>query len=168
MSVTLVVENGSGSPTANTYIDLAGARALSEAMGLLPLPVDDDAATAALLQAMPYLEAQPWLGRRTTGTQALSWPRDGVIANGYEVANNVVPIGIANAQVQAASLIQNGSDLLPTIGSQFVIEETVGPITTKYSDAYWNGNSVFSSIDVYLKPYLNWIGGYRLSPAFGF
>ena len=170
MAITIIVEDGTGVANANSYISEAAARVFAESVGL-PLPVDSEACKAALLAAMPYLESQPWQGQRSDPTQALSWPRKLVIINGDELPNNIVPQNIQKAQVQAASMGSTGTDLFPTISGQFVTKEKVGPIETEYSDEYlqtWDGRSIFSAIDVYLTPYLNWVGGYRLSPAFGF
>lgn len=168
MPITLVVENGTGLANANTYADESYARSFAADVGLI-LPADSEACKAALLAAMPYLESQPWQGQRAATVQALDWPRLLVIVDGVAIASNVIPLDIKKAQVQAASEIGSGTDLFPSSSGAFVTEETVGPITTKYSDKqYLVGGSVFASIDVYLKPYINWVGGYRLSPAFGF
>ncbi len=171
MTITLIVEDGTGVANANTYADLAYARAFATNTGLVGLPTDDEAAKAALLRAMAYIESRPYQGYPSSATQALVWPRKGVLYSGYQLLDNYIPEPIKKAQVVAATLIGNGIELLPTVSGQFVTEETVGPITTKYSDEYLassTGLTVFSEIDVYLNPFCNIAGGYRLTPSFGF
>lgn len=170
MAVTLIVEDGTGVANANSYADVAYARSFAESVGL-PLPADDNAVAVALLGAMPYIESQPYQGQPAQPGQALQWPRMLVIVNGDMLPDDSIPEGVKKAQAQAASMVISGTELFPTIEGQRVTEETVGPITTKYSDQYtntWNGQNVFSAINVYLQPYIIWVGGYRLSPAFGF
>lgn len=170
MAITLVPEDGTGLANANTYADATFAAAFAETLDLT-LPTDAQELASVLLQAMPYLESQPWQGQRATTVQALAWPRKLVIINGVELSASVVPTPIKQAQVVAASMINAGIDLLPTISGQVVTKEKVGPIETEYSDQYlgtWNGQSIFASIDIYLQPFLNLVGGYRLSSRFGF
>lgn len=171
MAITLIPEDGTVVTNANTYASLVYARDFAEQMGLT-LPATDEAAKSALLQAMPYIESQPYQGQRANPLQALSWPRKLVSADGVDVASNVVPAAILKAQVQAAADITAGVELFASsVSGQLITKEKVGPIETEYSDEYlanWNGAPEFPAIDVYLKPYLIYIGGYRLTPAIGF
>jgi hypothetical protein len=167
MPASLIVEDGTGMTNSNSYVTLEYARDFAEAMNLT-LPTVDADLTVALLGAMPYIESRPYQGQRASATQALSWPRRLVTADGYPVAPTVVPEGVKRAQVTAAAMGFGGSDLMPTVGGALVTKEKVGPIETEYSDKYASGEVVFTSIDNYLLPFINAKGGYRLSPAFGF
>lgn len=170
MPITLVPETGAGLANANTYADVAYARAFAESMGLT-LPATDEALAGALLAAMPYIEAKPYTGRRATPTQALQWPRIDATSDGAPVPSNVVPENIKKAQVTAAALAFSGVNLYPTVSGQIVTKKKVGPIETEYSDKYLltlDGRPYFTQIDIYLNPYLNLYGGYKLSPRFGF
>lgn len=166
----LIVEDGTGVANANTYASVAYARQYASDVGLV-LPADDTALGVSLLAAMGYIESQPYQGQPTDPTQALQWPRRLATMNGAPISDNVIPEGIKKAQVQAANLIANGSNLFEIISGQFVTREKVGPIETEYSSEYlatWNGRTLYPAIDIFLAPYLNWVGGYRLSPAFLF
>lgn len=170
MAIVLVPETGAGLANANTYADVAYARTFAESMGLT-LPTTDDALAGALLAAMPYIEAQPYSGQRASSTQALQWPRKLATVDGNPIAENIVPEAIKKAQVTAASMIFNGTNLYPTVSGQLVTKKKVGPIETEYSDKYLatlDGRPYFTAIDIYLQPYINLYGGYRLSPRFGF
>ena len=74
--------------------------------------------------ALDWLELQPFKGSKTDEDQALEWPRDG---------NTDVPDKIVQAQLEAALVYMKGGDLTASIGKN-VIEKTVGPLTTKYSE----------------------------------
>jgi len=169
MAITLIVETGAGLSNANTYIDVPFFQQYAENMNV-DLPADPEEVKSLILQAMPFIESQPYQGIKASGTQALKWPRKRVRADGYDIAINVIPNDIKNAQAQAALLIAQGVELLPTGGTTGAItEETVGPITTKYSDKYPQFASYFGALSNYLGPYLIIAdGGYKLSPWFGF
>lgn len=170
MSIILIVEDGSGVVDANSYVDVDYARAFAGSVGLV-LSVDDEVLKAELLAAMPYIESKQYQGHKTNDDDLLQWPRSNVITYSFLVDENSIPTPIKKAQVVAAYLVSNGTELLPVVNAQLITEETVGPITTKYSDQYvsnYTGLPEFSEIDVYLKPFCNYVGGYRLSPAFGF
>ncbi|MES2180717.1 MAG: DnaT-like ssDNA-binding protein [Pseudomonadota bacterium] len=170
MAITLIVEDGTGVTDANSYVDVDYARAFAESIGLI-LSIEDEVVKANLLLAMPYIENQQYQGHKTSPDQLLQWPRSNVIALNFLIDDDYMPTPLKKAQVMAAYLVENGTELFPVITAQLVTEETVGPITTKYSDQYvstYTGLPAFSEVDVYLKPFCNYAGGYRLSPAFGF
>ena len=156
---SLIVENGSNVPNANSYVNQANAREYAVARGIDTLPIDDDALAAMLIQAMDYIEAKGCLfqGYPTNTGQALSWPRTGVVINCQDFDANSIPKQLVGAQVQLAIAISKGVDILPTIKpSDFVIEETVGPITTKYSDpakiALGDMSANVTAVNVLLQP----------------
>lgn len=167
--MSLIVEDGSGIANANSYVSLENARIYASSLGL-DLPPDDLDAEAVLASAIFYIDSQQFQGYRTTGVQALQWPRKGVVANGYPVDENVIPSSIWQAQVRAAVLITDGIVLTPDqFESGIVKKEKVGPIETEYSDySTYSSSGLFPTVDLLLSAYLISFGGYRLSPQFGF
>jgi hypothetical protein len=167
--MTIIVEDGSGISDANSYVSLEDARIYVSSIGLA-LPAPDEDAEAALLTAMIYIENQPYQGYRANTTQALQWPRKNVVSHGYPVASNVVPVAIWQAQARAAVMVGEGVTLTAEeYSSAVIVKEKVGPIETEYSDKNMVlGTSQFPILDTYLSAYLNIIGGYKLSPLFGF
>jgi hypothetical protein len=136
MAITIVVEDGSGVANANSYVNVANARQYAENRGV-ELPADDNEVAAMLIQATDYLEAQEcrYQGKRTSSTQALAWPRTGVVLHCDEVPPNVIPQSLISAQVQLAMAINAGFDLQPNVSPQdYVTREKVGPIETEYAD----------------------------------
>jgi len=153
--MALIVEDGTGLATAESYVSVAAADTRMTNLGntnwaLLTTAEKEQAlrrATAAMLQS--YRER--WHGVRMTSTQALDWPRSGVVVDGYSVASNAVPVDVANACADLAFKAAAG-DLTPDL-TRGVVREKVGPIETEY-----DRNSPQSprrpAIEMMLSPYL--------------
>jgi hypothetical protein len=169
--ITLIVEDGTGVANANTYIDVAYMREYAEIMGIV-LDSDDEKVKAQILQAMPFIEGQPYTGQRSDPAQALAWPRKLATIDCYsQIADSIIPEGIKRAQAAATALIVGGVDLYPVIEGQFITKEKVGPIETEYSDEFLatvDGMPVYGSVMTYLNQFFCETGGYRLSRKFGF
>ena len=73
--MALVVEDGSVTPGADSYVSLANARALAASYGLA-LPADDTEAEAALRNGAVYvgLQEPSMCGRRVSASQSLAYP----------------------------------------------------------------------------------------------
>lgn len=75
--------------------------------------------TVLLIKAMDYLESLNYKGARLSSVQVLSWPRDGVYIDGYELDSDDVPQQVKNAQMATAISIDSGvdplSDLQPSV-----------------------------------------------------
>lgn len=156
MAITITVEDGSGMPNANSYLSVADARAYAANRGV-DLGSDDDVIAAQLINASDYLltfECE-YVGHRTNPAQALSWPRtDAYVGCNLLVDANTVPAQIIFAQAQAVIAQANGFVLMPNVSaSDYVTEETVGPITTKYANPLQVGiMPTLSAVDALLAP----------------
>lgn len=156
----LIVEDGTGIADANSYVSLDDYRSYAEQRAVV-LPVDDSATEAQLIQAMDYLEIQPWSGMPTYDGQSLSWPRMEVYIGSNEIAEDVIPGKIKFAQMQLAIQVNAGVDLMPTVTSTGIIKsEKVGPLQTDYDTTLVGTQPYFSSISALLKPYLNPVAGF--------
>lgn len=136
MPIVINVEDGSNVPNANAYISVAEFRTYCEDRGI-ELPVDNDEVAAMLIKSTDYLEtfACQYLGKPTYPTQSLQWPRTGVEFHCEPFPDNAIPKTLKTAQSQLAIAVSQGIDLQPNISAaDYVVEETVGPITTKYAD----------------------------------
>ncbi len=140
-TVTLVVEDGTGLNTANSYASLAEADAYiesklgSSAWGTWSTKSESDR-IVALIQATQYLDAQydgQWRGSRANETQALAWPRASVEDDdGYAVDDDVVPQKLKDACCEMAYRSAAGDSLLGVVtqpGSVTQESKTIGPIT---------------------------------------
>lgn len=138
MAITITVEDGSNVANANSFVTLVEARSYAEARGVT-LPVADDSLAVMLIKACDYLEAQAnrYQGEIANESQALQWPRIDVYISGSETAfpSNAIPKQLKSAQSSLVVAISEGVDIMPNYSAaDFVTEETVGPITTKYAD----------------------------------
>ena len=133
--MALIVEDGSIVANADTYLDLAGARAFALARGVT-LSVDDVALTATIYKAMDFLEAKwdKFKGDRTdvTTPQTLQWPRQNVKLYGEDLDPNTIPAALLNGLGQL--IIESESlDLTPTGTGKEVIKEKVDVLEVGYS-----------------------------------
>jgi hypothetical protein len=102
----------------------------------------------ALIEATRELTRLPWKGSRTDTTQVLSWPREyaldpdkpsasllGDVADLY-FDDTEIPTRVKDATVEfALELLKAGTtDLIAQDAKQNVIQKTIGPISTTYSD----------------------------------
>lgn len=144
--MAIIVEDGTGLPNAEAYISTADADTYhgnrgNAAWAALAAPAKE----AALRQATDFMStALRWAGSRVSATQALDWPRTGTELNGYPVASDVVPEPVRRACAELALRASAGS-LLPD-AEQVVVEETVGPLTTKYAAPSASGAGMFPSV----------------------
>lgn len=173
--MTLIVEDGSQVPGANSYATVAQADARQTLFGDEVWPdLDASEKEAFLIRATLFMTMRYrllWAGYRVSQTQSLDWPRYQVqfVDGPGEYSpfdafypNNVVPVEIVNATIDAAVRISNGQDLTPDL-SPPVIEETVGPITTKYAKGA-RQTTVFQTLDSLLSVFLKNSGSAYMIP----
>jgi hypothetical protein len=139
--LTLVVETGSGDPTAESYASVADANAYFSARGVSTWDGLDPAKEVALRLGTSWLDgkyAAQFKGYRASSTQALRWPRAGVNdADGYAIASTTIPTALKNACCEAALLSLTGSPLFvaDTTGDGGLESEkiVIGPIEVAQS-----------------------------------
>lgn len=136
---TLVVEDGTGLPNADSYLSLAGADAYHAALGnaawATAAPADRE---AALRRATQYLDARyQWRGEPLTATQALAWPRT---SSPWPVKR------LQDATAELALRAAEQGSLYTDEGTAAVKSETVGPISITYADAQ-RGQTRFTVVE---------------------
>ena len=132
--MALVVEDGSVTPGADSYVSLTAARALAASYGLA-LPADDAEAEAALRNGAVYvgLQEPSMCGRRVSASQSLAYPRQGVSLYGFTLAADVIPPQIVHAQVVAAVEYGAGTDVRASSDGRVTETERVeGAVTVSY------------------------------------
>jgi hypothetical protein len=139
--MTLTVEDGSGLPTADSYVSLEASRIYWLARGFDYSGFAGDEIEAALRRASSYLDGR--YGGRFPGfpvqgrAQSLCWPRTKANdRSGQAIASNAVPSEVAKAIQEAAwrELVVPGS-LSPDTVSQRVLSESVAGISVSYANA---------------------------------
>lgn len=112
----------------------------------------DEYKTTLLIKSMDYLEVQNYLGVKTVSTQALQFPRAGIVIDGYTIDSATVPTDIVKAQYVGALLISQGYELQSPL-TQTIKRRKVGPLETEYQD-YSTPAETFRSLDSVLYPYI--------------
>ena len=154
----LIVEDGTGMATAESYVSVADADARHTAFGNSAWTGTDAVKEAALRRATAYIEQayrSRWQGVRMSEAQALSWPRYNVIVDSWSIASDEVPTEVANACADLA-LKALSADLNEDL-DRAVIREKVGPLETEYS-AYSPERKRYPAIDMALAPFLTGAG----------
>lgn len=155
----LVVEDGSGTPDANSYVSYADFTQYLTVYNYSDLLLLTEAQlVSALLKGTDYVDTFSYKGVKTYSSQFLQFPRLECFPTGEQLPLpfDSVPSKVKRAQMSAAIEELKGVELLPTISpSDFVKREKVGPIETEYSDALKTGMSTpsFYSVDSLLKEY---------------
>lgn len=162
--MTITVETGSGSATAEAFVSVTDSDTYhsnrgNTAWAALTTAVKEQ----CLRKATDYMEGQyraRWQGYKNSATQALSWPRAFVYVEPfylgaigsypYLVASNIVPVEVKNACAELA-LKAATADLLADTTQQ-VIREKIGPLETEY-DKFSPQNTRYSAIEAMLAPY---------------
>lgn len=151
--MALTIEDGSGVAGANSYIDVAAARAYAAARGLT-LPAADGDVEALLIKSMDFIEAYrgDFQGLKTAATNPLQWPRTGVTLDGYPLAEDAIPQALKDAQAQLAVDAQN-ADLMPTGSGREVVMERVDVVQVQYAESgNTNPQPIFTKAEALLKP----------------
>jgi len=126
--MALVVEDGTGVSGADSYADLTTIRAYAAKRGVT-LSADDAVLEPLAYKAMDYLEG------KGLGLLSLTFPptTTGYVC-GLTLAEALTRLATGQAQL---CVEQNaGADLAPARTDAFIIEDTTGPLTTKYSERY--------------------------------
>jgi hypothetical protein len=154
--MSLIVEDGTGLSTADSYISAAAATARHLALGNTDWAILTDAEKEqALRRATVYMEQAyrtRWVGCRAHQTQALSWPRYiSELVDDIYIAGDVLPADIANACADLALKAAAGE--LNADLTRGVVRKKVGPLETEY-DRNSPQSVRYRAIDMALAPYL--------------
>jgi len=125
---TIVVETGTGSATANSYVSEADCTTYATDRGITITGTVAD----LLIQAMDYIESKNFIGDKLTEAQALQWPRYGVYIDRFYVDSDTIPQLLIDALCEVAISIDGGTNPLSTLGRE-TIREKVDVIEVEYS-----------------------------------
>ena len=154
--MTLIVEDGSGLSTAESYISAADASTRHTNLGNTNCALlTSDEMEQALRRATVYMEQayrERWQGYVQHLDQALSWPRNSVVIDGWRwIATDIVPAEVANACADLALKAAAG-DLNADL-TRGVVRKKVGPLETEF-DRYSPQSTRYVAINMMLAPFL--------------
>lgn len=154
--MTLTVETGTGSATADSFMSVDDSIAFHTARGNVAWLglTTVEARERALRNATDHMTRtyrQAWKGERVSSTQRLDWPRYGVDVDGFCISSTSVPQEVREACAELALRVLTGA-LTPDIGPQ-KSEVKIGPIQIKYADGT-RASKKFAAVDNLLGPFL--------------
>lgn len=134
MPINVIVENGTGVTGANSYASVEDARTFATNRGI-GLSTDDDVVAAQLISAFDFIETKECEFQGCRVYVESAFPRTGVVINKREIPADEIPALLIVAQFQLVIAQNNGIDIMPNfVAADYVTEEKVGPLTTKYAD----------------------------------
>lgn len=137
--MSLIVEDGTRKPDAQSYADVATVDAYCTARGYSDWTGTDAAKEAAILRAMTYIEGLCWRGLKASKDQALQWPRGWIEdRDGYAVSAYVVPAQVVQAMCEVALReLQTAGSTLPDTGRDEILSsiDVAGAIKMSWSNA---------------------------------
>lgn len=158
--MALVVEDGTAKADAESYLSVTDADSYFANRGYtLWATMSTNEKEQALRRSADYMKAAygpRWLGYRVSASQALDWPRSGVVARGFSIPADAIPAEVKNACAELAFKAAGG-DLAPDIG-QRAVREKVDVIEVEY-DRYSPQFTQFRAVDNMLAPFLSDLGG---------
>jgi len=131
--MAVIVETGTGSATANSYVSEADLAAYASARGITLTATTEALQTQILLRAMDYLEQQNFKGSKYSEAQALQWPRLSVFIDGFSIDYNEIPQLLIDALCEIAIGVDAGNSPLADV-SRETKKEKVGAIEVEYMD----------------------------------
>lgn len=139
--MTIIVENGTIVPDADSYVSVADYEAWADARGI---EYDDTQLESQILRAMDYIETLRFIGQKSTKAQPLQFPRVGVVVDGYELDYNEIPAQLKKAVFESVKAESEGVSQLANIERR-TMREKVGEIEVQYAE---NSNSTTSVIAI--------------------
>jgi len=153
--MALVVEDGTGLSTANSYLSIADFKSYWVDRGTTWADTKTDAEiTVSLIKATQYIDNNfTFQGARSLSAQALEWPQyNAVDCSGYYVTGLPVKVGYATAE--AANIDIGGTSLFASVeqGINEKTENVPGAVQTTYKyNGSSTGKTTYASIINYLK-----------------
>jgi len=100
----LIVEDGTGKPDAESYATAEDLVLYAVKFGVV-IPAEEVAQEALLRRAALAMDGMTWKGRKSSGDQALSWPRREIRLDGENKPERYLPARIQYGQMALAAEI---------------------------------------------------------------
>lgn len=140
--MALEIEDGTGLITADSYATAAELVLRAAAYGWT-VPADEATQEVLLRRAAEAMNALRWRGSKTTTTQALAWPRSGVLG----VDDDAIPVGIKNGQMALAAEIYADDIDPPALRKGAITKEKVDVLEVGYAEAKASLRDVLARTD---------------------
>lgn len=163
--MALIVEDGTGLSTAEAYCSTAYADTYHLLRGnTLWATMSTNEKEQALRRSADYMVQvyrSKWKGYRVNASQALDWPRTGVLiedslTGDIILQSTIVPEDIQRANAALSFNAAHG-EMLPDVSSQNVVRKKVDVIEIEY-DKNSTTLPIYRSINALLAPYMDGAG----------
>lgn len=158
--MTLIVEDGTGLATAESYVSVAYCDAYAAANGKTAWTGTDAAKEVALRKATQYLDSvYCWKSSPINPfVQALQWPRVGYLWSWPEIKK--LKSACCELAVRAIA-----SDLFADVDAQHVTDVQVGPIKRSLSAPANGGQKRYAAVDALVRSLVRGSGGIEVVRA---
>jgi hypothetical protein len=128
----LIVEDGSGLPDANAYVDIPyiSTYLLGEQLEAWEALTESEQESAIIRATRAVDILFNWLGTRETLGQGLSWPRSNVVYEGFEIEG--VPTAVQKATAEAVGLVLGEAEFFSEEADVEIASEKVDVIAVSY------------------------------------
>lgn len=128
--MTLVVEDGTLVSSADSYVTLSEFKSWADNRGVTY--GTDSAVTQQIYRAMDYIESLNFIGEKSDDNQALQWPRDQVVIDGYYIDSDEMPNELKVAVFESIKAEIDGDSRM-TASERRTISEKVGDLQVTYA-----------------------------------
>jgi len=129
--MALVVEDGTLVSGADSYVTLAEFKAWADKRGVTY--GTDEVVTQQIYRAMDYIESLNFIGEKSDENQALQWPRDQVVIDGYYIDSDEMPNELKVAVYESIKAELDGDSRM-TASDRRTISEKVGELQVTYAN----------------------------------
>ncbi|KPG98343.1 hypothetical protein AEQ67_13395 [Pseudomonas sp. RIT-PI-q] len=131
--MTLIIEDGSGKPDAESYASAEDLVMYAGKFGVT-IPAGEPAQEALLRRAALAMDGKTWKGRKTDSDQALAWPRRGVELDQQIKPDNYLPARIQYGQMALAAEIHTDDiDPIDQRKGAITLDRVEGAVTREYA-----------------------------------
>ncbi|MCY1388623.1 hypothetical protein D9M71_33980 [compost metagenome] len=133
--MALTIETGQIVAGADSFATVEELVAYAADYGRV-IPADTSARESILRRAYLQMDVLPWKGQAQSPDQTGSWPRVGVVKNGFTVPESTIPDQIKAGQMALATEIHTDDMAPPELKKGAVTKERVeGAVERQYAEA---------------------------------
>lgn len=131
--MALIVEDGTGQATAESYLSVVGFKAYCDARGYAYAGNSDAVIENKLRIATDYINSNwRFKGARLVAAQALEFPRSGLV-DWSSITITGIPVRLTNATAEAAFKALSEDLFVDADRGGMITQETVGPLSVSYA-----------------------------------
>lgn len=157
--MSIIVEDGTGKPDANSFVTVEQFKAYAQARGVDLSKYNDDDISSKLIAGAEYISAyeSKLQGTRPNFDQGLAFPRSGIIYNSLPIDQTIIPNQVKLAQMAATVAAISGVNLLPTLDQAPIKRDTIGPLTTEWDTSAFVAGTMakLPAVDALLKLFMH-------------